>query len=96
MISRSVEEQERLTRSDLQEFLSLGGRFCLSDDSHGLDQVGLNFHRVLEFIERVGIRKLDFLDMSDEGVVMDKRFPQARRLSMGLDEVKQAAFWRES
>ncbi|KAK0555146.1 hypothetical protein OC846_001827 [Tilletia horrida] len=32
-------------RDVLELILSLGGRICLSDDSHGVHQVGLNYHR---------------------------------------------------
>lgn len=38
-----------------KEFLKLGGRFCLSDDAHGIDQVGLNYARMFETIQRAGI-----------------------------------------
>ncbi|KAI9678215.1 MAG: histidinolphosphatase [Caeruleum heppii] len=33
--------------------LQLGGRFTLSDDSHGVDQVALNYHGVLDHIDKV-------------------------------------------
>ncbi|KAM5537389.1 hypothetical protein V8D89_008908 [Ganoderma adspersum] len=35
-----------------------GGRFALSDDSHGPHAVGLNYHRVVEYGQRVGINEL--------------------------------------
>ena len=35
--------------------MKLGGRFTLSDDSHGTDQVGTNYAKVLKFIEETGI-----------------------------------------
>lgn len=40
----------------------MGGRFCLSDDSHGTAQVGLNYHRVLSFIEKTGIQEVYYLE----------------------------------
>ncbi|KAH8430269.1 histidinol-phosphatase [Aspergillus melleus] len=76
-----------------QEFLKRGGRFCLSDDSHGLDQVGLNFHRVLEFIERVGISTLHYLELAERAAV-DERFPRTQVRSISVKEVKQEAFWQ--
>ena len=36
-------------------FLDRGGQFTLSDDSHGVDQVGYGFDRVLSFVQEVGI-----------------------------------------
>ncbi|KAI0824469.1 histidinol-phosphatase [Trametes gibbosa] len=38
--------------------LQEGGRFALSDDSHGPQAVGLNYHQVLDYARRVGIKEL--------------------------------------
>ncbi|KAF9892225.1 histidinolphosphatase [Aspergillus nanangensis] len=81
-----------------KEFLARGGRFCLSDDSHGLDQVGLNFHRVLGFMEQTGIETLHYLDLADEEdeeAAVDDRFPRTRIRSMELAEVKRMGFWEK-
>ncbi|RAL13686.1 histidinol-phosphatase [Aspergillus homomorphus CBS 101889] len=79
-----------------REFLALGGRFCLSDDSHGLDQVGLNYHRVLPWLEQVGITTLHYLALSEEGDMVDPRFPRTRILSMSVAEMKRLPFWETS
>ena len=43
-----------------------GARFCLSDDSHGLKQVGLNFHKAWEYLRDVlKVDYLYFLDLED-------------------------------
>ncbi|KAG8822810.1 histidinolphosphatase [Serendipita sp. 400] len=34
-----------------------GGRFCLSDDAHNVGQVGLNYHRLKEWMESVGVKR---------------------------------------
>ena len=34
----------------------------MSDDSHGTDQVGTNYARMLAFIQRAGIEKIHFAD----------------------------------
>ncbi|CCG81845.1 Histidinol-phosphatase [Taphrina deformans PYCC 5710] len=39
-----------------------GGTFCISDDSHGPHQVGLNFHRLQEYIKDMGISDLGHLE----------------------------------
>ncbi|KAK5188176.1 hypothetical protein LTR16_008613, partial [Cryomyces antarcticus] len=44
-----------------EAFLAMGGRFTLSDDSHGCDQVGLNYHKVLDAIRSAGIQEIHFL-----------------------------------
>jgi len=79
-----------------EEFLTLNGRFCLSDDSHGVDQVASNYHLVLNFMEFVGISTLHYLELStDSGVseVLDDRFPWIQIRSISLSEVKQLPFW---
>ncbi|KAF9530503.1 Polymerase/histidinol phosphatase-like protein [Crepidotus variabilis] len=42
-----------------------GGRFALSDDSHGPEQVGLNFHRLPAYFQAVGITELWYLAESE-------------------------------
>ncbi|PYH47202.1 histidinol-phosphatase [Aspergillus saccharolyticus JOP 1030-1] len=81
-----------------REFLALGGRFCLSDDSHGLAQVGLNYHRVLPWLEAVGITTVHYLAVADdddndgEGIV-DPRFPRTRIRAISVEEMKKLPFW---
>ncbi|KAF9476058.1 histidinol phosphate phosphatase H [Pholiota conissans] len=43
---------------------SLGGRFALSDDSHGPPAVGLNYHRLPEYLKAMGIAELWYLQKS--------------------------------
>ncbi|EEH38687.1 histidinol-phosphatase [Paracoccidioides lutzii Pb01] len=80
-----------------QEFLARNGRFCLSDDSHGVDQVALNYHRVLDFIEEVGITTLYSLEYCSDGLPpsssFDPRFPRTRLNSVDLANLKQLEFW---
>ncbi|PYI12033.1 histidinol phosphate phosphatase H [Aspergillus sclerotiicarbonarius CBS 121057] len=77
------------------EFLARGGRFCLSDDSHGLEQVGLNFHRVLPFMEQVGISTVHYLELGEGDAAVDQRFPRTQIQSVALAEVKEMAFWTQ-
>lgn len=37
---------------------SAGGQFCLSDDSHGPHQIGLNYHRMQEYLKEMAMTKL--------------------------------------
>ncbi|KAL2076154.1 hypothetical protein VTL71DRAFT_1097 [Oculimacula yallundae] len=41
-----------------EEFLSMGGRLTLSDDSHGIEQVGTNFERAISYLESLGVQEL--------------------------------------
>lgn len=74
----------------------MGGRFCMSDDSHGIDQVGFGYHQVLEFVIQTGISVLHYLDLSEEGAAFDARFPSTRIRSVSVDEVRQKAFYQKS
>lgn len=81
----------------IQEFIARRGRFCLSDDSHGVDQISLNFHKVLEFLESTGILTLHYLrlaESSEQSPAPDARFPRTRVGAMSIDDVKQLAFWK--
>ncbi|KAI0328433.1 histidinol phosphate phosphatase H [Cubamyces sp. BRFM 1775] len=46
--------------------LQAGGRFVLSDDSHGPHAVGLNYHRIPEYARRMGISELWVLNRHDQ------------------------------
>ncbi|KKP02604.1 histidinol-phosphatase (PHP family) [Trichoderma harzianum] len=39
-----------------EEWLKLGGKFTLSDDSHGIAQVATNYSRALTFLESLGVK----------------------------------------
>lgn len=47
-----------------QAILGAGGRFALSDDSHGPSYVGLNYHRLRSYMEDVGISEIWHLQHS--------------------------------
>ncbi|KAH8690863.1 Polymerase/histidinol phosphatase-like protein [Talaromyces proteolyticus] len=77
-----------------KEFLSMGGRFCLSDDSHGIDQVGFGYREVLDFIDRTGITAIHYLELTQDGDAPDTRFPSTKVCSLSVEEVKnKASFW---
>ncbi|KAK2741498.1 histidinolphosphatase [Onygenales sp. PD_40] len=79
-----------------KEFLARNGRFCVSDDSHGVDQVALNYHRVLEFIEKVGISTLHYLEYCEDPSMtsrFDQRFPRTQVGSVSLTDLKQLPFY---
>ena len=80
-------------------FLHKGGRFCLSDDSHGTDQVALHYHRLLDFVlDRVGIRELYFLTHSKQELDQpeDRRFPFTKFEVINADNFNSHSFWRRN
>ena len=46
----------------------------LSDDSHGVGQVGLNYHRMFQYIQRLGISHYHHIEV-DEGKLILKENP---------------------
>lgn len=64
--------------------INRGGRLCLSDDSHGVAQVGLNYKKTLEYLESLGAEELWFLTRRDGKV-------EAQKIT--LAKAREAAFW---
>ncbi|KAL2858265.1 polymerase/histidinol phosphatase-like protein [Aspergillus pseudodeflectus] len=79
-----------------QEFLAMGGRFCLSDDSHGVGQVGAKCREMLKFVKEQGIQRLYFLELSPEGTLggVASRFPLTIQKSCSVAEVEEMAYWQ--
>lgn len=46
-----------------EEFMKMGGMFTLSDDSHGIDHVGLNYKRTFDYLHDLGLQNLHFLSV---------------------------------
>ena len=88
-----------LSNGCLQEFMARKGRFCLSDDSHGVEQVGLNYNRVLAFLRSTGICTLHYLryDPDDScAETPDSRFPHTRLHSLSVEDLEQENFWKHA
>lgn len=64
------------SREIAEEWLRLGGRFTMSDDSHGIAQVGTNYGRGLEFLESLGVEEVWTFERSGDsgtGELTEKR-----------------------
>lgn len=80
-------------------FHAMGGRFTLSDDSHGIPQVGLNYGKVLQCVERAGITELWHLTPASLGssdAPPDPRFPNVRWAFVQVTELKEHGFWTQA
>ena len=78
-----------------KEFKAMGGRFTLSDDSHGIDQVGLNYDKVLDCIKRAGITGFCYLAPISESVkVNDERLPSVGWKTISTLEIEKHGFWK--
>lgn len=80
-----------------QRFLELKGRFTLSDDSHGVEQVGLNFHRALVSIKKAGIRELAYLAPAGTpgSMPVDERFTKVCWATIAVDQLEAHGFWQK-
>ena len=65
----------------------MGGAFTLSDDSHGVDQVGTNYARLLAFIEEIGIERITYFEKG--AFTRDERFPGVGTKTVAVEEIKQ-------
>lgn len=55
------------TRAVCEEYLKLGGKLTLSDDSHGVAQVATNFSRAVNYLESLGVQELWLLEGKNSG-----------------------------
>lgn len=73
------------------------GRFCLSDDSHGIAQVATNYEKLLPFLERNRIETLWFLTHDNShGNSDDPRYPNLIIGSIPVSEVAGHAAFKGS
>jgi histidinol-phosphatase (PHP family) len=70
-------------RAVCEEYLKLGGKLTLSDDSHGIAQVGTNFSRAVDYLESLGVRELWLLEGKDS-----QREKAVGHRSISLESVK--------
>ncbi|KAF8878804.1 Polymerase/histidinol phosphatase-like protein [Gymnopilus junonius] len=71
---------------------SLGGRFALSDDSHGPNAVGLNYDRLPGYLQSVGVTQLWYLQQSTTPNAAGRRIQPVRLDGDWLDH----GFWRQN
>lgn len=69
-------------------FLNKGGQFALSDDSHGVDQVGTRYGKLLGFVEEAGIKEIVYLEKGSS--TTDVRFPNVTTNTVTLQQLKNA------
>ncbi len=71
------------------------GRFCLSDDSHGVEQLALNYHECIPYLKRNHISCVHFLEALREKVddPIDSRFPCTNLRSLTVAELGKLPFW---
>lgn len=61
-----------------------GARFCLSDDAHSVSQVGLNYHKVWDFVQDLGLEYIYNLDIDGAKTTVARQRVQ---------HLLESAFW---
>jgi histidinol-phosphatase (PHP family) len=76
-------------------FVDIGGKFVVSDDSHGVDHVAFGYGRLLPFLDEVGINEVCFLVRAEERQERphDARFPHLVVDAISVEELKRHPFW---
>ncbi|EME39542.1 hypothetical protein DOTSEDRAFT_75266 [Dothistroma septosporum NZE10] len=76
-------------------FKALGGRFTLSDDSHGIDQVGLNYDKTWNNnVMRAGLTELHrLIPTEDKSKTHDERFPNVCWEKVWWSDVRDHPFF---
>jgi histidinol-phosphatase (PHP family) len=72
-------------RSVVEEYLGMGGMLTLSDDSHGVAQVGTNYGRAFDYLESFGVKDLWTLKGKEVGVRAE-----AELTTVSLEDVKES------
>ncbi|KAJ4316083.1 hypothetical protein N0V94_005642 [Neodidymelliopsis sp. IMI 364377] len=75
-----------------QMFLSMGGGFVLSDDSHGIEQIGTNYPRLLQYIQKAGVEQIYFAAKGCRDRT-DSRFPSAGFSTIAVAALADLPFW---
>lgn len=75
--------------------IAKGVKFVLSDDSHGTDQVGLNYQIVLDYIKKLNIDKIWYYDLTDFNVPEIRNGKGKVMLkSITVAELLEDEFWK--
>lgn len=61
-----------------------GGKFCLSDDSHGLSQIGLNYHKVMNYIQELQLENIYYLKRQQQSIGIEPVL---------VSELASSSFW---
>ncbi|EIW73693.1 hypothetical protein TREMEDRAFT_25585 [Tremella mesenterica DSM 1558] len=75
----------------LELIIQLNGRICLSDDSHGVSQVGLNYHRMRSYLLSAGVDQIwKLVSSSSDGETVGKR---GRVKAVSVSDWAEGVFW---
>jgi len=77
----------------LQLIMELGGRLCLSDDSHGVSYVGLNYLKMKQYLVDQGVNAVWYLVPTSSALEADVKIGRGRVSARQLDDWAGHPFW---
>lgn len=73
-----------------EEWLKIGGKFTMSDDSHGIAQVATNYRRALDYLEDLGVTEVWTLQRQPHLSSVDGKSSVLKEVSVTLDEFRKS------
>lgn len=71
------------------------GKICLSDDSHGVAQVGLNYPRLRDYLVKTGVKEIYYLvDIKDRQPGDEDVGIRGRVVVRKVPDWESDAFWK--
>lgn len=77
-------------REIAQEWLNMGGKFTMSDDSHGIAQVATNYKRALDYLKSLGVTEVWTLERTPHPGVKDEKKALLKEKSVTLADFRQS------
>lgn len=73
-----------------EEWLRMGGKFTMSDDSHGIAQVATNYGKALDYLEGLGVTEVWTLKRESHPGLLDGERSALKEVSITLDEFRKS------
>lgn len=73
-----------------EEWLKMGGKFTMSDDSHGIAQVATNYGRALDYLEGLGVTEVWTLKRESCPGLVDGKSSVLKEVSVTLEEFRKS------
>lgn len=77
-------------RSIATEWLKMGGRFTMSDDSHGIAQVATNYGKALDYLESLGVKEVWTWRRVTHPGLQDGKKSELRDVSITLEHFRKS------
>lgn len=65
----------------------------MSDDAHSVPQVGLNYHKVLKYVEDLGVKEVYHLEKLPMGQISVDVIGGMKVRKQSVEELKAEPFW---